>query len=73
MANSAYDMSADRASRLIRRYLEEDLQVEPDRASDQQFYKATAMAAKQLLAEKYRRFSAQAGSQGKKQVSYLSM
>ena len=52
MANSAYDMSADRASRLIRRYLEEDLQVEPDRASDQQFYKATAMAAKQLLAEK---------------------
>ena len=37
MANSAYDMSADRASRLIRRYLEEDLQVEPDRASDQQF------------------------------------
>ena len=42
MANSAYDMSADRASRLIRRYLEEDLQVEPDRASDQHFYKATA-------------------------------
>ena len=73
MVNKTCDINAQQAAQLIRCRLEMDLQVEPCQASDLQFYKAVSRVVRDILAERHRRFSAQAGSQGKKQVSYLSM
>lgn len=49
------------------------LRAKPDVASNQQFYKATAMIVNHILENKNRHFSAMNASQGKKQISYLSM
>ncbi len=49
------------------------LRAKPETASNQQFYKATAMTVNDLLADKASHFKAMNASRGRKQVSYLSM
>ena len=46
---------------------------EPEQASDDQFYKATALMVRNILTEKQKNFSAYTHSNGKKEVYYLSM
>ena len=47
--------------------------VEPEQASDDQFYKATALMVRNILTEKQKNFSAYTHSNGNKEVYYLSM
>lgn len=47
--------------------------VEPEQASNDQFYKATALLVRNLLMEKRKNFSAYTHSVGNKEVYYLSM
>ena len=47
--------------------------VEPQQASDDQFYKATALLVRNILMEKQKNFSAYTHSNGNKEVYYLSM
>lgn len=58
---------------LITRKLIEDLSVSPDRADDEQFYRAAALAVKEILAERQRRRSVRATACAEKRVHYLSM
>ena len=46
---------------------------EPEQASDDQFYKATALMVRNILTEKQKNFSAYTHSNGNKEVYYLSM
>ncbi len=59
--------------RCISAKLINDLGVDPASASDDLYYKATAMVMKDILFEKRKKFSADANFKGKKQVYYLSM
>lgn len=47
--------------------------VEPEQASDDQFYKATSLMVRNILTEKQKNFSAYTHSNGNKEVYYLSM
>ena len=47
--------------------------VEPEQASDDQFYKATSLLVRNFLMEKQKDFSAYTHSNGNKEVYYLSM
>lgn len=47
--------------------------VEPEQASDDQFYKATSLMVRNILTEKQKNFSAYNHSNGHKEVYYLSM
>lgn len=47
--------------------------VEPEQASDDQFYKATSLMVRNILTEKQKNFSAYNHSNGYKEVYYLSM
>lgn len=47
--------------------------VEPEQASDDQFYKAPALMVRNILTEKQKNFSAYTHSNGNKEVYYLSM
>ncbi|MDD3192806.1 MAG: glycogen/starch/alpha-glucan phosphorylase [Oscillospiraceae bacterium] len=47
--------------------------MEPEQASDDQFYKATALMVRNILTEKQKNFSAYNHSNGNKEVYYLSM
>ena len=47
--------------------------VEPEQASDVQFYKATSLMVRNILTEKQKNFSAYTHSNGNKEVYYLSM
>ena len=47
--------------------------VEPEQASDDQFYKATALMVRNILTEKQKNLSAYTHSNGNKEVYYLSM
>ena len=47
--------------------------VEPEQASDDQFYKATSLMMRNILTEKQKNFSAYTHSNGNKEVYYLSM
>ena len=49
------------------------LGVNPKSASNEKIYKAIAMFVNEILANRSRHFSAQNASNGKKQVSYISM
>ena len=47
--------------------------VEPEQASDDQFYEATSLMVRNILTEKQKNFSAYTHSNGNKEVYYLSM
>ena len=51
----------------------EEMSVQPENASDEQFYKACAMVLRDLMEQKRKTFMAECRSQGTKQVYYLSM
>ena len=57
----------------ITRVLYEDMDTDPTKASDDQFYRATATVLRDILSHKRKRFMAAENSQGHKQVYYLSM
>ena len=49
------------------------LRAKPEKASNNQFYKAVSMTVNQILTDKARHFKAMNASRGRKQISYLSM
>ena len=57
----------------ITKVLYEDMDTSPEKASDDQFYRATATVLRNILSNKRKRFMAAENSQGHKQVYYLSM
>lgn len=59
--------------RLIEKKLVDDLFVSPETASNEQYYKATAIVIRELLEAKQKGFIASSNSKGKKHVHYLSM
>ena len=66
-------LSTPLAMQLITRKLSEELSVAPDRATDEQFYRAAALVVKEILADKQRRRSVRATAHGEKRIHYLSM
>lgn len=57
----------------IGRVLVDEMDTQPSKASDEQFYRATALVLREMLSRKRKRFMAAQNSQGHKQVYYLSM
>ena len=57
----------------ISRVLVNEMDIEPAKASDEQFYRATATVLREMLSTKRKRFIASENSQGHKQVYYMSM
>ena len=57
----------------IQNKLSAELQISPQLASDEQYYKASALVLRDMLAQQRRRFTAHSRSLGRKQVYYLSM
>lgn len=60
----------------LKKHIEKNLlslSVSPENASNEQFYKAVSLTVNEILQEKFRHFSALNESQGRKQISYLSM
>ena len=57
----------------ISRVLVNEMDIEPAKASDEQFYRATATVLREMLSTKRKRFIASENSQGHKQVDYMSM
>ena len=60
-------------ARSIRAVLEGEMYITPERAGDDQFYRATATVLRNMLSERRKRFIASENSQAHKQVYYLSM
>ena len=57
----------------IQNKLSAELQISPQLGSDEQYYKASALVLRDMLAQQRRRFTAHSRSLGRKQVYYLSM
>ena len=53
--------------------LQEEMAVQPENASDEQFYKACAMVVRDYLEQKRKNYISESRAQGRKQVYYLSM
>ena len=57
----------------IKEKLERFYHVTPEEASDEHFYKATALWCRELMSKNYKEFKAEAEAQQKKTVYYLCM
>ncbi len=66
-------ITKDELKERFERYMHEELQISPDKASDKQIYDAMASIVVKLLKEKRHKFTVKTESLGKKKVYYLSM
>ena len=58
---------------LILDALKNDLQIEPEHASDEAYYEALCRVVREILSERYKVFNAHNNAEAKKRVYYMSM
>ncbi len=73
MNNNFIDLTPERLAELIEQKLVLERGVSAESASREQFYKASAMVVKDILAQRRQGSNSNAYAAGKKQVHYLSM
>ena len=66
-------LNKDAIKEAVGKKLQEQMVISPEKASDEQFYKAAALVVRDLAEEKRRAFLAECNAVGRKQVYYLSM
>lgn len=66
-------ITKDELKERFERYMHEEIQISPDKASDKQIYDAMASIVVKILKEKRHKFTVKTESLGKKKVYYLSM
>ncbi len=69
----ALNLTKQQVTNLLKRTLDEHFGTTPQRASDEQYYKALSIIAKNILIEKRKKFMAKTHSHGGKQVYYMCM
>ena len=69
----ALNLTKQQVTNLLKRTLDENFGTTPQRASDEQYYKALSIIAKNILIEKRKKFMAKTHSHGGKQVYYMCM